>query len=320
MNKNIKLIKLNLILSSAILAFASCQSTSQESTKPVTSKSSAQNEIVIEQSEKPKVNFDNVKISLVSNANVPIATVPFKTPFVVCVKDNQGNPLKNYPITVTYPASKNDNVITFAKQDINTDENGNVIFKPEPFQTSVNSTITFAPKANGVMQEKAAKKVQLELPFKVKFNSNKKGIVINLIDYDEKDKMILNSALSTSSNLLGEFWRSGYTTAQNADFHKVIDNGSEAICLAAKKLFQGSTYFRYIIYGKIKYASQITKVENGYTLTLKGTATVINYTTGQEICTITKTTTVTDKNQWNVLKACQTQLAKDLANELIYSM
>lgn len=320
MNKNIKLIKLNLILSSAILAFASCQSTSQESTEPVTSKSSAQNEIVIEQSEKTKVNFDNVKISLVSNANVPIATVPFNTPFVVCVKDNQGNPLKNYPITVTYPDSKNDNVITFAKQDINTDENGNVIFKPEPFQTSVNSTITFVPKANGVMQEKAAKKVQLELPFKVKFNSNKKGIVINLIDYDEKDKMILNSALSTSSNLLGEFWRSGYTTAQNADFHKVIDNGSEAICLEAKKLFQGSTYFRYIIYGKIKYASQITKVENGYTLTLKGTATVINYTTGQEICTITKTTTVTDKNQWNVLKACQTQLAKDLANELIYSM
>ena len=107
MNKNIKLIKLNLILSSAILAFASCQSTSQESTKPVTSKSSAQNEIVIEQSEKPKVNFDNVKISLVSNANVPIATVPFKTPFVVCVKDNQGNPLKNYPITVTYPETEN---------------------------------------------------------------------------------------------------------------------------------------------------------------------------------------------------------------------
>lgn len=317
--KNIlKLIKLCSIVTCFMFVISSCQSTSQEVTNDTqVDKSVEKKEETVNKS---KFNFDNVDISLVSSANIPFANTEFKTPFVVSVKDKEGNPLSNYTLSVTYPISRVDNVINFTTVDMNTDANGILTFKPEPFATSVNSKIVFAPKANNSIQEKAAKEVQLEVPFKVKFRIVKKGIVINLIDYSESDKMILNSSLSTSSNLVGEFWRAGYTSAQNADFHKVIDQGSNAVYLAAKKLFQGSTYFKYIIYGKIKYASKIEKVEGGVSLSLTGTATVIDYTTGKETVTVTKTVSVVDKNEWNVLKACQTKLAKELLNELIYSM
>lgn len=315
MKKTSKLFKSIFLLPITISILLSCQSTTQETIQ--TENSSEKVEITETQIQKN--DLANIKISLVSNTNIPVAGAEFKNPILVCVKDKDGNPCPNYDLVVTYPTEKVDNNIKFATKEISTDEKGIASFKPIPISSSIKSFVTFTPKLSS-FQSKLAKSVALEVPLKVRFLIVKKGIMINLVDYNEKDKMELNSALSTSSNLVGEFWRAGYTSAQNADFHTVIDKGSQAVSQAAKNLVQGSTYFKYIIYGKVKYASQITEVENGFSLTLTGTATVINFADGTEISTIQKTTTVVDKNKWNVLKACQVQLAKDLADELIYSM
>lgn len=316
MFKNFKLFNATILISTVLLAVPSCATTKAEKSESEASKA----ESVTVSNFKKEV--ENMQITLVSAPEAPVAGSPFAKSFVVSVKDKEGNPYSNYALSVKVPASKTDGVIEYETVDVTTDESGKASYKPGPYPTSINGVITFSPKtpSNSSANQKLAKSVALEIPCQVRFALVKKSILVNLVDYDQKGKMIVDSGI-TSSNLVGEFWRAGYPyQAQNADFHKQIDDGSAAIYAKAKEMVQGSTYYKYIVYGKVKYASDIKEVEGGYSLSLTGTVTVIDWTTGKDIYTVTKTTTVTDKNKWAIYKACQTQLAKDLANDLIYSM
>lgn len=318
MLKRFKLVNAVIILSTILASVPSCTTTKAEV-------SSADSETVKSENTNAssfRKEAENMEIKLVSAPEPAVAGTAFAKPFVVSVKDKEGNPYSNYTLTVNFPAEKKDGVISYDTAEIVTDENGKASFKPAVYGTSINGVITFSPKApsNSSANQKLAKSVALEIPCQVRFALVKKSILVNLVDYDQKGKMIVDSGI-TSSNLVGEFWRAGYPyQAQNADFHKQIDDGSAAIYAKAKEMVQGSTYYKYIVYGKVKYASDIKEVEGGYSLSLTGTVTVIDWTTGKDIYTVTKTTTVTDKNKWAIYKACQTQLAKDLANDLIYSM
>ncbi|MBP5402525.1 MAG: hypothetical protein J6Y36_05125 [Treponema sp.] len=328
MKKTIKIVSKAIFLLSLMSFMPSCETTQAETQefveKPASSKKSSQESAESSTTAQLKKELSNMQIELVSSADTPFAGTAFKTPYTVSVKDNDGNPYANYTLTVTYPEKKTDNVVSFGTAEIVTNEKGIAVFKPETISTSINSTVTFSPKlpGNSPSLTKLAKSVELEVPCRVKFFLKKGHIVmVDLIDYTLDGKMNLNSALSTSSNTMQEFWKAGYPyQAQNADFHKVIDKGNEAICQAAKNLVGGATYFKYIVYGKVKYESDIKEVEGGYSLTLTADITVIDFATAKELYKVTKSTTVTDKNKWNVLKACQTQLAKDLVNDLIYAM
>lgn len=318
MLKNYKLFNATILISTVLLALPSCATTKAEST----SKESEDAKIEAVSVSNFKKEVENMNITLVSAPDAPMAGSPFAKPFVVSVKDNDGNPYSNYTLSVKVPTGKNNGVIEYETIEAVTDENGRVSYKPSTFPTSMNAVITFSPKIpfNSSTNQKLAKAVSLEVPCRVRFALVKKSILVNLVDYDQKGKMIVDSGI-TSSNLVGEFWRAGYPyQAQNADFHKQIDAGSAAVYARAKEMVQGSTYYKYIVYGKVKYASDIKEVEGGYSLSLTGTVTVIDWTTGKDIYTVTKTSTVVDKNKWAVYKACQTQLAKDLCNDLVYSM
>lgn len=312
------------LFAAALTAFTACESTKSEDS----ASTSLSQETADSSSSTGTVQFKkemaNIQLKLVSAPDAPLAKSAFAKPFVVSVKDLDGNPYSNYTLTVTAPVSKTENVVAFETTEVTTDDNGTVSFKPQTFTTSLNSSITFTPKApsNNPQIVKLAKAVELEVPCKVKMLLPKpQTIMVNLVDYSPEDKMILSSSLSTSSNLLGEIWRAGYPyQAQNADFHKQIDLGSEAVYKEARRMTGGAPNFKYVVYGKVKYASPIAEVEGGFSLTLTSTVTVIELATGKEFYTVTKTTTVVDKNKWNVLKACQEQIAKDLANDLIYSM
>lgn len=322
MMKNFKVFNFAVLFSALLLSFGSCESTQSESSSVNNSN------IKQEESTKSPSNFafekelETLEIKVIAQPAAPVAGSPFASPYTVSVKDSEGNPRSDFTITVTAPSGKADGKVTYTTFDLTTDAQGKVSYKPETFSTSINGTITFMPKppvkSNSFV--KAAKAHAVEVPCRVRFALGKKSILVNLVDYDQKGKMIDGSGIS-SSNLVSEFWRAGYPyQAQNADFHRQIDAGSAAVYARAKEMVQGSTYYKYIVYGKVKYASDITEIEGGYSLSLTGSVTVIDWTTGKDIYTVTKTSTVTDKNKWAVLKACQTQLAKDLANDLVYSM
>lgn len=325
--KKLRLLGTAVIAAFLAFAFASCESTGQEPG------GSASENAEHETKQKKDEQFlrlqkilENIDISLVSSAvpaelsKIPVAGTAFKKPYTVSVKDLNGNAYPAFPLTVTYPVSKNGNTVSFATAEIVTGENGEASFMPPVISTSMNSAVTFEPSVSNYTELLSlAKAAALEVPCKVRFSG--RGVLISLVDYNENGKMILNSPHSTSSNLVGAFWKAGYTTyTQNADFHTSIEKGPDAVYNAARNLLQGANYFKYIIYGDVKYASGITAVEGGYSLSLKGTATVIDYATGKAYFTTTKTVTVTDKNKWNILKACQSKLANELADDLICSM
>ncbi|MBQ0004170.1 MAG: hypothetical protein KBT21_11610 [Treponema sp.] len=329
MKKTLKNVCLSLALILTCSLFGSCESTSQEPSektqvvKNTKTEESDKNDSKSENSAQFKKEIQNMKIELVSSSDNPVAGAAFKTPYTVSVKDIDGVPYANYTLSVTYPKARNENAITFAQAEITTNENGIATFRPEPVASSLNSTISFEPKppVSSPSLTKLIKTVSLEVPFRVRFQNAGKLVMIDIIDYSESGKMILDSALSTSSNTVQEFWKAGYPyKAQNADFHTVIDQGPEAIHKAAVKLVQGSNLFKYIVYGKVKYVSPVSESENGFSVTLEATVSVIDYATAKEYYTTTKTCTATSKNRWEVLKACQTQLAKDLTNDLIYAM
>lgn len=317
MFKNFKLFKSIVLISAVLFAVPSCASTKTDSAA-----GSSENAKVESAGSSFKKEVENMQITLLSAPEAAVAGSPFSKPFTVSVKDKEGNPYSDYTLSVKVPSGKTDSTVTYETVEVTTDENGKASYKPKTFDTSINGTITFAPKApsNSSANQKLAKSVAVEVPCLVRFALVKKSILVNLVDYDQKGKMIVDSGI-TSSNLVGEFWRAGYPyQAQNADFHNQIESGSAAVYAKAKDMVQGSNYYKYIVYGKVKYVSDITEVEGGYSLTLTATVTVIDWATGKDIYTVTKTSTVTDKNKWAILKACQTQLAKDLANDLVYSM
>ncbi|MBQ0163048.1 MAG: hypothetical protein KBS84_07835 [Treponema sp.] len=330
MKKSVKNVFISLSLVLACGIFTACESTSQESAPKTQSSAKTskaedldKNDAKSETASQFKKEVQNMKIELVSASDTPVAGAAFAKPYTVSVKDNDSNPYANYTLSVTYPKAREENAVIFETTEITTNDAGIATFKPETITTSINSTVTFAPKAPNASPStaKLVNSVALEVPCRVRFALGKKCVMIDLIDYSESGKMILDSALSTSSATLQEFWKAGYPyQAQNADFHKVIDQGTEAIHKAAQRLVQGSTYFKYIIYGKVQYVSPITETENGYTVTLKATANVIDYTTGKEYYATEKTCTVTSKNKWEVLKACQAKIAKELTYDLIYAM
>lgn len=316
-----KLTNITALLISTLVCFTSCESTDVENTSKSNINSSTQNKAT--SSSAFNDEMEDFEIVLVSKPSVPVAETPFTKPFVVSVKHNDGTPYANYTLSVTAPSEKTNNTISYEHFELTTDESGKASYTPKTFHTSINGIITFSPKTpyKSSSITKIVNEKSLTVPLQVRFSLAKKHILVSIVDYDEKGRMVLNSALSSSSNLVGEFWRAGYPyQAQNADFHEQIEKGSDAVFSKAKEMVQGSSLYKYIVYGKVVYASSIEECEGGYSLSLTGTATAIDWELGKEVSTVTKTTTVIDKNKWAILKACQVQLAKDIANELIYSM
>lgn len=317
MFKKVKLFSVTILASAVLFSFSSCASTGAENqSDAVTSSSKIENS----SSSNFKKEVENMKITLVSSPASPIAGKEFAKPFVVSVKDNDGNPYSSYTICIKAPAGKTDGEIDYEVTEVETDENGIISYKPSTFSTSMNGTISFYPKApsHSSANQKLAKSVELKVPCKVKINLPKgKNIMVVVFDYNESGKMII----TPSSDLMNEIWKAGFPyQAQNADFHKQIDQGTDAIYKAAKAMVGGSSLYKYIVYGKVKYASPVTEVEGGFKCSLTGTVTAIDWSTGKDVYTVTKTVTVTDKNKWSVYKACQTKLAKELADDLVYSM
>ena len=107
MQKKLNLLNIAFITASMLLSLNSCESTKQ------VSKNNAEESVEVN-AEPPeqkkddsfsllKKQLQNLSITLVSSANIPVAGTAFKTPYIVNVKDKEGNPCQNFPLTVTYP-------------------------------------------------------------------------------------------------------------------------------------------------------------------------------------------------------------------------
>lgn len=314
MNKRFsKLLAGSLIISSVF--FFSCESTEQ------TGDNSSQESV------QASASLSDVKLEIVSTPKETIKNTAFASPYKVRAVTNDGSALPSYPITVTYPDGRNAESVTFANTDIVTGDDGTAEFLPPVCNFAVNGTVKFAPKAK-TSNPKVVKQLEalaVEAPFKVKTNFNRSSIIIvALLDYNQAGNRI--EGLS-SSELMGELWRQGLTSSQNADL-RIVGKSVEAedpalIKTSILKMIGDNGRFRSgtVVYGKVKYASEITKTDDGmFTVTLTGTMGVLSLSDGEVKLTATKTATVKDKNQWNLMKLARTEIEKQFIDELMYSL
>lgn len=265
-------------------------------------------------------SVSDLTISVTQTPKEVIAGRKFNTPFTVKAVHSDGSAFSSLSLTVTYPASKNADGILFESQTITTTEDGTASFSAPQTSFAVSSKITFAPSgdtSNAKIADLIAKK-SVSAAYKVKTEKMSTGGSIALIDFTKNDKPVTGD-FASSSNLLMTLMKKGFVRIGNAPYISDVAYGNqEAVYKSAKKLFGNTSSF--LVYGTVKYASEVTKTENGFSLTIAADVTALDMKDGSVLYHTTKQITATDKNEWSVITAARKNLADELSNELLYNL
>lgn len=164
-------------------------------------------------------SLNDISIFLINSPKITTKNNPFSSAFEFQVlKEN--NPVSQYSITIEYPENKNlAGEVSFAKKILITDENGKIVFMPEKPNFACASTVTVYPTplndSEEVLQATNAKKVSAN--YLVRSDIVKKGAVLFVWDYNEKNRPVNNSY-----EILSEFRKRGITMVGNADRKSVV--------------------------------------------------------------------------------------------------
>lgn len=242
----------------------------------------------------------------------------FTSPYIIEVKNAEGNPVESFEISVNYPSSRKNGQIEFAQTAITSDSEGKAEFLPDSPSFSFNSEVSFFPKGDTNDSEiaKIAESHTIKAPFQVQTNFKSAGGTIAVVDFNQNGKAILSNPIS-SSNLLMTLMKLGFTKIGNAPqdvSEAVIQNDETKIYARAKSIAPS-----FIIFGTIKIDSN-EKTDEGSTYTLTGSVKSMDSKTGEVTFATEKTVSVTDKNDWNALANARKILAEQIANEIKYGI
>ena len=317
--------------------FVSCESTKQDaaSEKQAAEQSSAaesspkkesQNSAPLSSKSQFKKLLQDVKISVVSSPKETVTGKAFSSPYKIQALNSNGSPCAALKITAEYPASKNGDNIGFQKESLSTDQNGFAEFDAPVPQFAANSNVFFYPEAPSSDPEliRLAASVAAQAQWKARTNlGSHTGILVSIVDYKQNGSINIGNGTQPSAQALtANLWRAKLMGAQNADFHNSVDaNDPVRIRGDALKQLNGNSLFKFVVYGRVKYASEITKDAEGYyTVTLNGDLGALNIATGEVLATATKSVTAKDKSEWKVIGDAQQELAKLFCEELLYSL
>lgn len=313
------------------VVFLSCGTTSN-ATNTQHDIQPALQETQIQESEKPKADpkdaafeafsktISGLTLSVVQTPKEVIAGRIFTQPFSVKALHADGTPAEGLPLTVSYPAEKTAGGISFAHETVLTSQDGTASFTPPKTSFACNSVLSFAPAgdtSNKKIEQLIAEKT-VTAPYKVKTNKMSTGGSIALVDFTKSGKPV-SSDFASSSSLLMTLMKKGFVRIGNAPYISDVAYGDqEAVYKSAKKLFGSLSTF--LVYGTVKYASEVEKTDSGYSLTIASEITAIDMKDGSVLYHTTKQTTATDTKEWNVINVARKNLADELADELLYNL
>lgn len=236
--------------------------------------------------------------------------------YVVSVTKND-EPIPNFSVTVSYPSSRQNNVIVYENMQLTTDDDGKINFLPNASNIAIKDKITFypTPVSSSPEIQKLAMEISVDAPFIVKSKYvTHPGGIIYVWNYNENGKPTMNNF-----ELL-QCMRNAGVNAGNAPVSSssYLDKPNSVVYNDCKKIVGDAA--RFLIVGYFKYAKPAETNESGATVTLEASVSGIDMTNGNELIKITKSLSVTDKSAWDAEKKCRTQLATILSDELIYGM
>lgn len=327
-----------ILLAASALIFISCESTKQtgaaqnseqeveRSSSTESKKESASTNAPISSKAQYKKLLQDVKISVVSFPKGTIKGKAFASPYKIKVTNAQGTPLASLKITAEYPESKTNESVNYARAELVTNEEGVAEFNAPVPNLAANASVLFYPQPPSSDPEliKQASAVAAEAQWKAKTNLGAHtGILVSIVDYRQNGTInISNGSQPSAQALTSNLWRSNLMGAQNADFHNSIDADDPVrIRNDALKQLNGNTLFKFVVYGRVKYASEITQDADGYyNVTFNGDMGALSIATGNVLLKCAKSVTVKDKSEWKAISTAQQEMAKLFCEELVYSL
>lgn len=310
--KVIKIVK-NVSIILLLCASISCGSTNVSSDGKTSSDSKSQTSSV-KDSEFIQM-ISEYKFSVVQTPRAAEFNKPFASSFIFQVKTTAGSTAKNYPVTIEYPVGKNKNgEIEFAKENVLTNNEGKVLFKPSKTDFSADSTIYCysTPTSSKKATINAAKEAGTKTTFKIKSKLISSGAILFIWEYNEKDKPATNCY-----TVLSELQTRG-ATAGNAPINQESYIGASTETLYSKNKAIVENSFGYLIGGTVKFDNPVAKNDDKtWTCSLNSEIYVIDMNNGKEVYRHNYSAKVTDAKYEKAISEARKVLAKTIVDNLV---
>lgn len=328
-----------LLLALCAIVFVACESTKLESElepdqaertayaeSSGPAKKESQSSALLSSKAQFKKLAQDVKISVVSSPKETVKGKEFSSPYKIQALNSAGAPCAELKVTAEYPIAKNGGDVSYEKADLLTDKNGFAEFLPPLPAVAISDKVLFypAPPSSDPELVRLASAAAAEATWKVRTNLNSRtGILVSIVDYRQDGKVnIGNGAQPSAQALTSNLWRANLMGAQNADFHNSIDADDPVrIRNDALKQLNGNSLFKFVVYGRVKYAGPVSQDKDGYyVVTFNGDVGALSIASGDVLVKASKSVTVKDKSEWKAVSTAQQEMAKLFCEELLYSL
>ena len=317
--------KTKIVLSTIVLSFlfVSCATTSAATSQEKHSSHEKSVSKVIEVKESPEDIFikslEGITIKKVSSPKEIAKGRNFAEPFVFSATKADGSPVEGLDLTILYPASKTDGVISFSKIQTKTDAEGKVSYTAEKPDFAANTKVIACPTAINDSQELADKleKYTARADWKVKSDIASKGAVLFVWDYNEKDRPVNNSY-----NIQAEFRGRGITMVGNGPVNETSYIGKPKSLYKDTYDIIGGNQYGYLIYGTVKFAQPVTALEDGsgYVCVLKAEIEAVTMKNGTQIYSSAITYESKGKNWNECVSVGKDKLSELVVDDILYGL
>lgn len=264
-----------------------------------------------------KQKIADIDFSIKSSPKQTTKKTAFASAYVVKVTDASGTPVPDLSVTISCPASRTNDSITYETKVLNTDADGLITFMPETPAFSFDDKLTFYPTPvssdPSIMQ--AAFAAGITAPYKVVTDYARKPGVIYVFDFNENEKPGTNSQY-----LLRELINSGVRVGNSpiptsSYLSKTVDS-----LYKATYSIVGSAY-SFMICGSVKYVKPVEKNEDGkFVCQLVSDIQCIDMKDGSVVYTTQQTQTTAAESKYKAVDDCRQLLAVKTAHAILYGM
>ncbi len=319
--KVIKLIFSSIFLSTILISCVSTNANQEESNtnapKLISEKEEESRKDEYSEADLFIKNLEGISISFTKKPKPTDINRNFNSTFDFSAKDKSGKALANYPLTISFPSSKENGEILYSEIDIKTDANGNYSYTAETPTFSANTTLAVYPTPIDYSDKviDAAVSYRAEADWKVKSDIITKGAVLFIWDFNEKNKPINNSY-----DILSEFRTRGMTMVGNAPINETSYIGKPLSTLYKENYEIIETAYGYLIVGTVKFAKPVAPVDDQYSCTLIADIQAVNMKNGKLIYSSTFEHEAKGKN-WNTcVSKAKEELATTVVDALVYGL